>query len=125
MIEKYYMPGGEDEPEINLDAENNCFEISGRSIPENVNIIFLPVIEWLRNYFNNPNDQTVLNFKLEYLNSSSSKKVTEILLLLEKQYEKGFKIKVQWYYAGNDRSMQKKGKEFLSIFNVPFEIIAC
>jgi hypothetical protein len=125
MIEKYYVPGGEDEPEINLDAGNNLFEISGRSIPENVNTIFLPVIEWLNNYFLNPNEETILTFKLEYLNSSSSKKVTEILLLLENQYDKGCKIKVQWYYADNDRSMQKKGKEFLSIFNVPFEIIAC
>jgi hypothetical protein len=124
MIEKYYVPGDEEEPEINLDAENNYFAISGRSIPENANTIFLPVIEWLNNYFKAPNTQTTLNFKLEYLNSSSSKKVTEILLLLEKQYEKGCKIKVHWYYASNDKSMEKKGRGFLSIFNIPFEIIA-
>jgi len=38
MIEKLYIKGTEDTPEIILDRENAVFEISGRSLPENVNI---------------------------------------------------------------------------------------
>jgi hypothetical protein len=122
MIEKLHIPGTEDEPEINLDAKKNYFEISGRSIPENANTIFSPVIEWLNNYFKSPNEQTDIILKLEYLNSSSSKKIIEILLLLEKYYDTGCDIIVHWFYETVDTAMEKKGKEFLSIFKIPYEI---
>jgi hypothetical protein len=122
MIDKLYMPGTEDEPEINFDAANNLFEISGRSIPENANTIFFPILEWLNRYFVDPNKQTNLVLKLEYLNSASSKKMIEVLALLEENYLKGFNIIVHWLYENGDTSMKNKGREMLSIFKIPFEI---
>ncbi len=124
MIEKLYVPGTEDGPEINLDAENNHFEISGRSIPENANTIFFPIIEWFNSYFKSPNRKTELELKLEYLNSSSSKKVIELLMLLEKYFENGCDIKILWYYQNLDISMERKGREFLEIFKIPYQIIS-
>ena len=69
MIKKLHIAASEDTPEIILDQENNVFEITGRSLPENVNNIFLPVFEWLKIYFNDPLQETVFSIKLEYLNS--------------------------------------------------------
>jgi hypothetical protein len=112
----------ENMPEIMLDAEKNHFEISGRSIPENANTIFLPVLEWLNQYFMNPENQTNFILKLDYINSSSLKKITEILGLLEKHHNKGCDIKVLWFYKINDTAMESKCRELLSLFNIPSEI---
>jgi len=122
MIKKLYFANTEDTPEINLDAENAIFEISGRSLPENINHIFSPVIEWFNDYFNEPLTETVMSINLEYFNSATAKKIVELLLMLENNFKIGRKIKVIWYYKKNDITMQKKGEDLLSIFKFPNEI---
>ncbi len=122
MINKLHITGDVDVPEIVLDAKNNHFEISGRSIPENANTIFIPVLEWLNQYFMNPNKQTNFILKLDHINSSSLKKITEILALLEKNHNKGCDIKVLWFYKINDTAMERKCMELLNLFKIPSEI---
>ncbi|MDF1546848.1 MAG: DUF1987 domain-containing protein [Bacteroidales bacterium] len=122
MIDKLYLKGSEEVPEINFNATTGKLEISGRSIPENANIVFSPVLSWLNLFFEKPNTEITLVLKLEYINSSSTKKIIEILLLLEKQFEKGSKIKVEWFYKTIDLSMEKKISELLGLFKIPSEI---
>ena len=47
-----------DTPAITFDKENNRFEIKGKSLPENVNSFYEPVLKWLEQYFENPNPKT-------------------------------------------------------------------
>lgn len=122
MIKKLYIKGTEDTPEIILDPENAIFEISGRSLPENVNIFFAPVFEWILEYFNDPLPETVFSINLEYFNSSTAKKMVELLLIIESHFEKGCLIKIVWSYKKNDFTMQRKGEDLLSIFKIPNEI---
>lgn len=124
MIEKLYIKGTEDTPEIILDRENSNFEISGRSLPENVNIFFAPVFEWIIAYFNDPLKETVFSINLEYFNSATAKKIVELLLIIESHFEKGCLIKIIWKYKRNDFTMQRKGEDLLSIFKIPNEIIS-
>jgi hypothetical protein len=124
MIKKLHIVATEDTPEIILDQEAGIFKFTGRSLPENVNILFLPVFEWLTDYFNSPLPETVISINLEYFNSATAKKIVELLLLLEKSFEKGNKIKVLWYYKKNDFTMQKKGNDLINIFKIPNEIIS-
>lgn len=122
MITKLYIKGTEDTPEIILDPENAIFEISGRSLPENVNIFFAPVFEWILAYFNDPLPETVFSINLEYFNSSTAKKMVELLLIIESHFDKGCLIKIVWSYKKNDFTMQRKGEDLLSIFKIPNEI---
>jgi hypothetical protein len=124
MMKKLYIAATEDTPEIILDQEAGIFKITGRSLPENVNILFMPVFEWLDDYFKSPLQDTLVSINLEYFNSATAKKIVELLLLLEKFFEKGCKIKVLWYYKKNDFTMQKKGNDLIGIFKIPNEIIS-
>jgi hypothetical protein len=123
-MKKLYIAASEDAPEVILDEETGIFQFTGRSLPENVNILFLPVFEWLNDYFKSPLEETVVSINLEYFNSATAKKIVELLLFLEKHFEKGFKIKVLWYYKMNDFTMKKKGNDLLGIFKIPNEIIS-
>ena len=122
MIEQLYIKGTEDTPTINLDKESAIFEISGRSLPENVNIYFLPVLNWVTTYFRDPLKITTFTIKLEYFNSATAKKIVELLQILESYFDKGSLINIVWVYKRNDFTMQKKGQELLSIFKIPFEL---
>ena len=42
--------GTTDTPKVLFDPDNNIFEISGRSLPEDVITFYQPVIEWLDDY---------------------------------------------------------------------------
>ena len=82
-MEVIKIKGSDDTPNVILDAENGIFEISGRSLPEDVAAFYEPIIDWLDEYAESPNDKTVFDFKLEYFNTASSKLLLDVLLKLE------------------------------------------
>lgn len=123
MIARLHTIATEDIPEITLDRETNTFEIKGRSLPENVIDLYSPVFVWLKEYFNNPLQETIFTINLEYFNSATEKIIAELFKLFENKIKAGCKIKVMWYYKKNDITMQSKGVDLLSIFNIPNEVI--
>jgi hypothetical protein len=110
-----------DTPGIILDKENNVFEIWGRSLPENVMVFYRPILEWLNNYANDPNPETIVNMKFIYFNSSTSKVIADILLILERMIKEQKKVKVYWHYIEDDDDMHEAGQDYADIFLVPFE----
>jgi hypothetical protein len=113
-----------DTPKVLLDPENNIFEISGRSLPEDVVSFYQPVIDWLDEYKDSPNQSTEFVFKYIYFNTATSKLVQDILIKLEEISEDGNKVKVLWYYVEDDEDMLDLGEEFSENVDIPFEIIA-
>ena len=107
----------DDTPGITLDKALGTFEISGRSLPEDAVDFFEPAFVWLRAYAKAPNPATAFVFKLEYLNTASSKIVQDLLSLLEQI--KG--VKIVWYYAEDDEDMEDAGHEFSELVEIPFE----
>ena len=101
--------------------ENNIFEISGRSLPEDVVVFYKPILEWLDEYKNDPLDKTVFNFKLEYFNTASSKLLLDVLLKLEDINNDGHEVLVKWHYPDDDEDMEEAGEEYSDIVDVPFE----
>ena len=81
------IEGTDDTPQVTFDAnpENPFMEISGRSLPEDVVAFYDPILEWLDEYSENPLEKTVLNIKLEYFNTASSKLLLDILLRSEER----------------------------------------
>jgi SiaC family regulatory phosphoprotein len=107
----------EETPKIILDKTNGIFEISGRSLPEDVMEFYRPVLDWLASYGSGPNPETVFIFKLEYFNTASSKMILDVLSKLESV--KG--SKVLWYHYEDDEDMQEAGVEFSELVSLPFE----
>ena len=60
-----------DTPKVLLDPENDIFEISGRSLPEDVVSFYQPVIDWLEDYKDALNDYTEFVFKYIYFNTAT------------------------------------------------------
>lgn len=116
--------GTDDTPTVILDSENEIFEISGRSLPEDVTAFYEPIIRWLDEYSSNPNPKTIFTFKLVYFNTASSKLLLDILMKLEQMHEDGKDMLIRWYYPEDDEDMQEAGEEYADIVDVPFEQVS-
>ena len=112
-----------DSPQVNLDKDKNIFEIKGKSLPENVNIFYQPIIDWFTEYFKQPNNETLIDFKFDYINTASSKTILSLLLVVEEAVKNGANVKVRWFYEEDDEDMKDIGEEYADIIQVPFEII--
>lgn len=116
--------GTDDTPTVILDTAADIFEISGRSLPEDVTAFYDPIINWLEEYATNPNAKTVFTFKLVYFNTASSKLLLDILMKLEQIHEEGKEVLVRWFYPEDDEDMQEAGEEYADIVDVPFEQVS-
>ncbi len=116
--------GTDDTPTVILDADNEVFEVSGRSLPEDVTAFYEPIIRWLDEYSSSPNPKTIFTFKLVYFNTASSKLLLDILMKLEQMHEDGKDVLIRWYYPEDDEDMQEAGEEYAEIVDVPFEQVS-
>jgi len=120
-MEKLRIEPTDDSPFIILNKENNRFEISGISLPEDAIAFYLPVLNWLRNYKNDPAEKTEFNFKLIYFNTASSKLILDILLILEEIKENGNEVVVNWHSLKSDEDMQDAGEEYSEMVDLNFK----
>lgn len=111
----------DDSPLVILDPVDNLFEISGKSLPEDVLDFYKPVLDWLKAYKEEPRPRTVFNIKLIYFNTASSKMLMDMMLLFEEMVEDGQEVVIRWHSHRTDEDMQEAGKEFEEMIAVPFE----
>lgn len=114
----------DDTPRVVLDQSNNLFEISGRSLPEDVVSFYQPVIDWLEEMETKPLENMEFSFKLEYFNTASSKLILDIFLKLDEVYQDGNKINIKWYYSELDEDLEEAGEEYSELVEIPFELVA-
>lgn len=118
-MRKLFIEGTFQSPRISLDADNNIFEITGNSFPNNAFRLYSPVVEWLDEYALKPNKDTVFIFRITYQNSSSRKMFNEIVKRMERMVEKGNKVRIDWYYDREDEDLKQIILEFKHLFKVP------
>jgi len=110
-----------DSPGVNFDKQQGKFLIFGKSYPEEARKFYDPILLWLDEYIQNPNIETVFEFRLDYYNSSTSTMLLEILYTLEKIIQNGTKVVVIWNYLEIDDDMLDAGKEYSEMVKIPFE----
>jgi len=120
-METLKIIGSEDTPGVLLDTGSGIFEISGRSLPEDVTAFYNPVLFWLDKYSETPLAKTVFNFKLTYFNTASSKMILDVMMKLESLHESGKEVLVKWFYPNDDEDMKEAGAEYADIVDIPFE----
>jgi len=97
--------------------------ITGKSIPT-VNFDNLKsFLSLIRRYSKEPEDYTVYNIDLDYINCHSKRCIMESLKILEKIYKKGYKICVNWYYDKNDEYMLDLGTIYSSLIVLPVNLV--
>jgi len=102
--------------------DDGVLVISGRSIPENSISFFEPLFKFIADYTKKPCSKTEVNILLEYANSSTNRSLMTVFTLLEKLYEDGHKISINWYYEYGDELMCELGNDFKAILRLPFLI---
>jgi len=110
-------------PAINFDAKSGVLLLKGRSIPENSIEFYKPLNDWLDLYGEKPLDETTIDMKLEYFNTSSSKCILDLLKRLEKINKVGSKVSVNWYFESEDEDMEEAGEDYQAIIKLPFKMI--
>ncbi|TAJ15292.1 DUF1987 domain-containing protein [Marinilabiliaceae bacterium JC017] len=122
-MEVININGTEDTPQVNLDKDNGILEISGRSLPEDVNQFYEPILDWIDKYAEEPLGKTEFTFKLEYFNTASSKIILDILLKFEEIVEKGNDVVIKWHYHEEEEDMLEAGEEYADIVDIPFDYV--
>ncbi len=110
-------------PEINLDPDKNIIQIMGESYPENAGIFYNEVMDWLIEYFKDKSRMVTVDLKITYLNTSSSKIVTDILEMVQEFHDENGKISLNWYYEEDDEDSQDNGEIFLEEHTFPHKFI--
>lgn len=99
-------------PEVNFDTDSGVCEISGESYMEETYKFYLPLINWIKEYTKNTSKKLILNIKLVYLNTSSTKCVLDILEILKDFEDQGGNVQVNWYYDKSDPDMIDEVEDF-------------
>ena len=111
-------------PGIRL-GKGDDFLIEGRSIPENPDEFYLPVIRWIKDFLEeDPDRPFTIEFRLEYMNSGSTKYMMEILRIIKGHIAEGHhNVTLRWYYEEEDESIQEMGEHFRDYLSLPMEVI--
>jgi hypothetical protein len=121
-MERLLVAASSKTPLVHLDASKGLIELKGRSTPEDIDKVYLPVIAWLENYLKNPKPVTTVNFHFEYFNSSTTKALMRVinkLVVVHKQG--GTSLNINWMYY--DEDMLEYGEDFEDLAGIKFDFI--
>lgn len=114
------IEGSPKTPEVNFSASSGVLEIGGRSIPENSVDFYNSILMWLDRYSEAPHSNTVMDVKLEYFNTSSSKCILDVFKKLEALKSAGHDVSINWFYEADDEDMLEAGEDYDAIIDLPF-----
>ena len=110
-------------PRVVLDPEGNQFEFSGESRPENVRNFYMPILEWLEQFSEEPSGDCIFSFNFEYFNSTSAKYILDIFKALQTIQAAGQTIQVKWHYEEDDEDMYEVGMEMSRMSGLSFDYV--
>jgi len=122
-MEPIIIEGTSKTPSVKFDSNDGIFEIKGRSIPENSVEFYKPIVDWLEAYKESPLQKTMVNIRLEYFNTSSSKCILDVFKKLEVIHKAKNEVEVLWHYEEDDEDMLEAGEDYESIIRVPFKMV--
>lgn len=124
-MEKLFIKPTEDSPLISFCNTSKKLEISGRSIPEDANGFYLPVLDWIKKIKDSVPSGYEFLINLEYFNTSTSKILLDILTFCEQYHYSGLStFEITWNYDKCDTNMLETAEEFSDIIELPFNINA-
>ena len=122
-MEPLIIEATDETPQINLNPNTNQFYFGGKSLPEDVRNFYTPVLNWIDEFTTTCRNNTIVEFKMDYFNTASSKIILDILLKLETIHLDGKGLTIKWLYKNKDIDMKDAGDEYAEIVEVPFEHI--
>jgi hypothetical protein len=119
-------------PEVILDTEKRLFLIKGNCLPENIRDFSTEVInkyeQFLRQYtpsgyHDEPSDAFRVHFRMGYFNSAAAKFIADVMIISGNYIQKGYNIRIYWYFEEDDHDMLEAGEEISQMVSVPMEFV--
>src|SRR3954470_23184732 len=101
-MEPLIVAGTEKTPEINFNFKQGKLFIGGRSYASDTYEFYNPLITWINNYVEDPQDTTILEIKLDYFHSVSVKYLTNIIKKLNLLKDASKFLKIIWLYTEDE-----------------------
>lgn len=117
------LPATDSTPAVRYDPAAAILRIEGESFPEDVVAFYAPVVDWLRAHLAARPPALVVQLAFRYLNTSSTKAVLDLLLLLDEQHRAGAPVVVQWHYDPAIEVMREAGEELGEDLSLPFRLV--
>jgi hypothetical protein len=111
-------------PTVTFDAESGVCEISGESYLEETVEFYAPLLKWLEEFTEDTNRSITFDFKLTYFNTSSSKRILDIMLLLKEFQEDGGNVTANWFIEDDDTDMEDEVEDFKIASDLEINIIS-
>lgn len=92
-------------PEIEFRSSGQMI-IKGKSLPEDPKRFYNPIFEWVEKF---AADNVQIDIKLEYVNTSSSKNILELIKIVDRN-QKIKHLNVNWFYEIDDMDMLEFGE---------------
>jgi len=109
-------------PQIRFVPATNRLLLRGESYPENSFAFYAPIFAWLKEYLATGQPLT-LDIDIDYMNSSSTKCMLDLLDLLEEDFSKGGKVAIVWHYDRENPRSLDLAEEFREEVSLPFTVV--
>ena len=93
-----------------VDISYGIFNFTGRSILTDPKLFFEPINNWVNRYLKQPAEETVVNVKLDYIDTASTQSLYQILRQLNTVRKKGLVMMVNWHIEDEDPEMKELGE---------------
>jgi hypothetical protein len=104
-----------------VDISFGILNFTGRSILTDPKVFFDPINVWVGKYLRNPAEETIVNIKLEYIDTASTQALYQILRQLNGVRKKGLVFKVNWQIEDEDPEMKELGEMIEQRLGVEFQ----
>ena len=87
--------------------KDGCFNFGGVSMPEDAASFYFKILDWISDYYREPQKETFITVSFRYLNSSSSSMIFKIFHAFKRLQDTGTTvIKCKWIYEEDDLDMK-------------------
>ncbi len=120
-----YIKGNKHSLDVTCDGGLGILVLKGASYPDNSVEFYEPTFKWTKEYIFKTRKPIQVDLKLQYIDTSSTKCIFDLLEILETYLEKGGEIRINWYYEEDDDDMFETGEEFAEDTDLTFNMISC
>lgn len=120
-MERIQITPEKNSPKVDFDPENGVLTFEGKSLMEDSESFYLPLVDWIMRYAEEPHKGTVVDFKFDYFNTSTSKWLVTITKQLKVLYDKDQATVVNWYWPDDD--ILEYGEVIRDLVDMPINLI--
>ena len=120
ILDEVHILPTDSTPEVFLNPKG-IIKIKGRGLIINKFEVLDQIMNWIKEYINNPADITNVIVAFEYLNSFSTSILVSILNKLSQINQQTKKLTIRWYFEDGDDDILERGEYISSAYNLPID----